>query len=301
MHGLLSMTLAATIGCQPTVPAPSNSDSSWITDEEVATAIRQGHPLPTDLPPMTVPKELAERNDEMTQEAMQIVDAVNAFTQLPWDIPPDIKSARQLKETGEWSVTCGPISCTFTKQQGGLTVTVTDFVGLPTAWEVFHEWDGCDGEHEYENFLVLHWRMEKNLKWSVLTHYQYPDPPPCDGSGSEIGPGPGSQYSFEILDEGTLYAGGEEIRLSTRKYTVTNHIYDSIFQGYLPFTTTACTSYPDDSRRFELHRYRSSDHLPYLCYLGLWSRDHKYCWSTYREDGTTLDCGGDPGCPDCGP
>ncbi len=105
-----------------------------------------------------------------------------------------------------------------------------------------------------------------------------------------------------MIEGGALYAPGQVTHLDTRRYTSEQWHYHSLIGEFLPFTMLVCTSYPDNRLVFEHYSQKLSEpRLMYLSYRGVWGRDLRYCWTSYRETGTVLSCGGDMGCPDCGP
>ena len=297
-------------GCHPVSPLDGDDDESGsgLTEQEVAGAIGEVHPLMADIPPIPIPEELLNRQDPDAQNALDIFNAINAFTDSSLFAPTSAaKAARQLKDTNGWEEKCFdffPATCIYTREQGDFTETVTHIVGMPEQWVWLLEWDGCDGEHEYSSFTLQHWMMKKDLTLFVYNHYQYPDPPACGGDGQPtqgVGPGPLYTWTFEIHNEGTFYTLWDSFDLVTREYSTMTYAYDGIMGAHLPFTLHTCTSYPDGSSEFEHHIQDVSTRTLYRWYRGVWTSDHRYCWTTYREDGSVMDCGGDMGCSDCGP
>lgn len=292
-------------GCQPGQPNGPDSGTDELTDEEVIADLREFHPLMTDLPPIPLPAELAQRDDDTAKEALDLLNQINSFRNAdplgtaPWDAAQNSKSARRLKGDG-WQKQCDPLACYYTRKQGDLTIRWTYLFGLPGIWESFFTWDGCDGEHEYDDFMHEHWHMTQDLTLAIQTHYQYPDPPPCGDGEAAIGPGVQFRWIFELIEGGTLYMPGQVIYLDTRRYTTEQWHYHAVIGEYLVFNMLTCTSYPDGRLIFEHYSQKvSQPRLLYLSYKGIWSSDHRYCWTTYREDETVLSCGGDMGCPDC--
>jgi hypothetical protein len=302
---VLSAGLWAAAGCRSGGTDGTDGDNASKTDQEVIAAIRDVHPLVADLPPIPVPVELGGRSDDTAKEALQLLDTINSFRSnsplacTPWDTASNNKSIRLMK-AGGWQQHCDAYACYYTKVEGDLTITWTQIFGLPSIWEFFITWDGCDGEHEYDDFTIEHWHTTKDLKQMVITHYQYPDAPPCGDGEAAIGPGPLFRWTFELIEGGTLYTPGQVTYLDTRRYTLENWMYDGL-HGYIPYHMTVCTSYPDGRLEFESWNKKAGSPLLYLSYVGIWTRDHRYCWTTYHEDGRVWSCGGDMGCPDCGP
>jgi hypothetical protein len=298
---ILAMGLMGVVGCQP----GGTDGAEELSDEELAAALREYQPLPTDLPPIPVPDALAARNDDTAKEALDLLNQINAFrsADLPGGTPGDAsggKSVLRMKGDG-WQRRCDAFACYFTKKKGDMTITWTQLFALPTSWEYFLTWDGCDGEHEYDDFMVEQWHMQKDLKFAFQWHFQYPDPPPCGDGEPAIGPGPLWRRIFEVIDGGVLYVQGQTFYLDTRRYITETYQYDSLLGEYLLWKMLVCTSYPDGRLVFEDYGQRLSERrLLYLWYKGIWTSEHRYCWTTYRENGTVLDCGGDMGCPDCG-
>ncbi len=171
--------LALAAGCPPEETEVRDTGTDDLTDEEVLAAWREVHPLMTDLPPIPVPVELEARDDDNAKEVLRLLTTINSFKEndplggLPGDAGPNDKSIRRMKADG-WQRRCDSLACYYTKKQGDLTMTWTHLLGLPTAWQSFLTWDGCDGKHEYDEFMLEHWHITRDLKLGVLTHYQYP-------------------------------------------------------------------------------------------------------------------------------
>lgn len=223
--------------CPETVnPDQSDSDgdgrgdacdsAQYVGDEDVLAALRREHPLIADIPAMPVPEELKNLGVPEADPALQALDCLNAFSTIPTSPSLFAKSARLRKDSDGWEMQCRdefPALCTFTRYEGDLRITVTHVVGQPDVWQWYEEWDGCDGEHEYDSYMVQYSIMSKDLTWSRHVIYQYPDPPPCtsDSDGDQAegppvppgvesptgswGPGPLFEFVFRVDDEGTAY------------------------------------------------------------------------------------------------
>ncbi len=306
---MLLMGLGALGACQSLSLLPLNSEGNdartvtVLSDQEVSAAIRQMHPLMNDIPPIPIPEALAVHPGDHVQDALARLNAVNGFASSHWPAAA-AKPAYVNKSTGGWveqSSGTNPVVVTYTRQDGDLTTTITHVLGLPGNWLWWMTWDGCDGEHRYDDFMVEWWMLTTDGKLMKHDVFQCLDSPPCDSATGCHDSTPLVTWMFEVLDNGTLYTLWDEVRLVTRRYTVIQYGYSVRFSGFAPFTQDVCTSYPDGRLVFEGYMRRLSDDLLYKWYRGIWTADHRYCWTMYREDETVLNCGGDMGCPDCGP
>jgi len=302
------MLLSALAGAGTCEPPPLSTGGGTTTetpgvalsDQEVAAAIRQVHPLMSDIPPIPIPEALAGRQDEQVQRALDILNTVNGFGSSDFWSMSSARLAAVRKSTGGWvEDNTNPWIVTYTKKDGDLTTTVTHMLGIPDNWLWWVTWDGCDGQHLYDDFMVDWWMLAKNGKLMKHDMFQCLDAPPCSAQTGCHESTPLFTWVFEVLDEATLYTLWDEVLLVTRAYTTITYAYSSKFDAFLPFTRDVCTSYPDGRLVFESFKRRLSDDTLYQWYEGRWTADFRYCWTMYQENGAILDCGGDMNCPDC--
>lgn len=304
---MLLAILGGSGACQPLAPPPEDgagggTEPVTLSDQEVSAAIRKAHPLMSDIPPIPIPEGLRTHQGGYVQEALELLDAVNAFASSNWLSTSSVRLADVKKGTGGWiEESSNPMVVTYTRQDGDLTTTITHVLGLPGQWQWWVTWDGCDGEHRYRDFLVEWWMLTTDGKLMKHDVFQCPDAPSCAAQTGCHESTPLVTWVFETLDEGTLYTLWDEVQLVTRRYTMIHYAYSALASTYSPSTQEVCTHYPDGHLLFESYKRRASIDLLYRWYRGFWTVDYRYCWMTYREDETVLDCGGDAGCPDCGP
>lgn len=288
--------------------------AQYVGDEDVLAALRREHPLIADIPAMPVPEGLKNLGAPEADPALQALDSLNAFSVAPTSPSLFVKTARLRKESDGWEMQCRdefPALCTFTRYEGDLRITVTHVVGQPDVWQWYEEWDGCDGQHEYDSHTVQYSIMSKDLTWSRHVLYQYPDPPPCtsgsDGDQAEgppvppgeesptgsWGPGPLFEFVFRVDDEGTAYTLWDSFDLRTVTYMHTTYTYVQSVGAYLPSSTIVSTRYPDGRLQIEhWHRDLETNTL-YLWYRGVWTADYRYAWTMFDEHGRVIGCGGD--------
>jgi len=302
---MLLLVVAGAGTCQPP-PASSGAETTdgtagiGLSDQEVAMAIRQVHPLMSDIPPIPIPDALVDRQDEHAQRALDILNTVNGFASSDFWSISSAKLTAVRKSSGGWvEDATNPWIVTYTKKDGDLTTTVTHMLGVPGNWLWWVTWDGCDGKHLYRDFMVDWWMLGKDGKLMKHDAFQCLDAPPCSAESGCHESTPLYTWVFEVLDEATLYTLWDEVRLVTRAYTTISYAYSNRFNAFLPFTQEVCTSYPDGRLVFESFKRRLSDDILYRWYEGRWPADYRYCWTMYREDQTVLDCGGDMNCPQC--
>jgi len=298
---VICMPLLIVAGCAP----PTGQDQvPTLADEEMAAFFREVHPLIEEIPTIPIPDYLQGRDDPGAGQALNTLEQVNSFADLAAsDFGHLAKPAGRSQAAGGWQRECFDFprpACLFTRSTGDFTITVwhEDF---GDGWVWWESWDGCDGTHEYHGFLVQRHFLWKNLRKAIWEVYQYPDPPSCGGAADGTGPGLSVVYSFEAEGDGTLYTPWGESDLTLRRYTTTVFRYHPVAGAYLPYAEFQCTAYPDDRTVYESWAERLS--VPgslYLAYRGTWS-DLRYCWESFQEDGSLWGCGGDAGCPDCGP
>jgi len=291
-------------GCQSASPPADDDADNVLSDQEVADAMRELHPLMSDIPPIPIPEELASYQGPGLQEALDVINTINGFTASDVFSASSAKLGLVKRGDGEWVEQISDptqMVVTYTKTDGDLTTTVTHMLGVPGQWVWWVEWDGCDGKNRYDHFTVDFWLLTKDLKYMKHDRFQCLDAPSCDSETGCHESTPMMTWVFEVEGEATLYTPWGQSHLVTRKYTTTSYAYSAKAGGFGPFTVNVCTSYPDGRLIFEHWTRRLSDDLLYKWYVGIFTADHRYCWTTYRENGTVLDCGGDMGCPDCGP
>jgi len=299
---LIVSVCAGLVGCSG---LPGADQAAEFTDEQVVDFLRASHPLIADIPTIPLPQELADRQEPYVQDVLGILEKVNSFAGLVPPLASGVpKVVQQSQSASGWKRECHDLPrpvCIFTRSRGGLTITIWH-EDIGEYWMWWEEWDGCDGTHEYADYLVQRKFMGKDAREAIWEGYQYPDPPLCDGGGGgEIGPGPSFTYHFEVEGDGTLYSPWGDVQLQVRRYTTVAYRYRVDVGAYLPNVQHLCEVYPDGRMVFEIWRESvSTPGLLYLDYRGTWS-DLRYCWQSFREDGMMDGCGGDMGCPECGP
>jgi hypothetical protein len=279
---MLPISLALLITCDS-----GKSGMELETLDDVLQHISNEHPLIGDIVPFPIPETLEQSQDSRILEVVDKLEESNSFRS--YGLGTQLQSAGLSGyEVQSWTEECfdNPPTCVYTEVEGTLTKTVTH-IWAYDQWMYRLHYDGYDGEHHYDNFLLQSAVQNHDLRFAKFTVYQNPDHP-------TLPPGPLFEWIFQVQGQDSyLYTPWDPPQsLATYIHSCSGYFWSMSHQQYRKnYTMISTYEAFTNLKKYELHVWSPFIEDIYLWILILFFSDGHVSWWEYDYHGNIIDSG----------